>query len=39
MRFLKAARKVFSVEEVEDQDRVVWEREGVGLWAIRSKST
>jgi hypothetical protein len=37
MRFLKSARKVFSVEEVEDEDRKVWEREGVGLWSIRAK--
>jgi len=38
MRFLKSARKIFNVEEVEDEDRKVWEREGVGLWAIRSKT-
>ncbi|KAI1501498.1 putative methyltransferase-domain-containing protein [Biscogniauxia marginata] len=38
MQFLKKARKAFDVAEVEDEDRPVFGREGLFLYAITSKT-
>ncbi|KAI1495076.1 putative methyltransferase-domain-containing protein [Biscogniauxia mediterranea] len=37
MQFLKKARKAFNVAEIEDEDRPVFSREGLFLYAITSK--
>jgi len=39
MQFLKAAKKTFQVEEVVDEDRKVWEREGLFMFCLRSKES
>ena len=38
MQFLKKARKVFDVLEVEDQDRPVFSREGLFLYVFTGKT-
>ncbi|KAI0856261.1 putative methyltransferase-domain-containing protein [Xylaria cubensis] len=38
MQFLKQARRRFSVVEVEDDERPVWSRQGLFMFAITSKS-
>lgn len=38
MGFMKIARKRFVVEEVADDERGVWGREGVGFWVFTKKS-
>jgi hypothetical protein len=37
MQFLKAARKAFAVAEIEDEDRPVFGREGLFLYALTQK--
>ncbi len=37
MQFLKAARKVFQVAEVGDEDRPIFSREGLFLYSFRRK--
>jgi len=37
MQFLKSARKAFLVEEVIDEDKKCWEREGLFMFCLRSK--
>ncbi len=37
MQFMKNARKRFLVEEIEDQDRPVFSREGLFLYTFRRK--
>ena len=37
MRFVKMMKKAFLVEEVEDSERAVYEREGLFLYALRKK--
>jgi len=39
MQFLKAAKKAFVVEEVVDEDRKVWEREGLFMFCFRRKDS
>ncbi|KAH8670872.1 putative methyltransferase-domain-containing protein [Xylariales sp. PMI_506] len=39
MQFLKKARKAFNVAEIFDEDRPVFSREGLFLYAITSKAT
>lgn len=38
MQFLKAARKAFTVAQVEDEDRPVYSRDGLFLYALSQKS-
>jgi hypothetical protein len=37
MQFLKAARKAFTVTEIEDEDRPVFSREGLFLYTFTRK--
>ncbi|KAK0615847.1 putative methyltransferase-domain-containing protein [Bombardia bombarda] len=37
MRFLKAAKKTFQATEIEDEDRPVFSREGLFLYALKRK--
>jgi hypothetical protein len=37
MQFMKSARKRFLVEEVMDEDRRIWEKEGLFLYVFRRK--
>jgi hypothetical protein len=37
MQFLKAARKAFTVTEVEDEDRPVYSRDGLFLYTLSQK--
>ena len=37
MQFMKKAKKMFIVEEVEDEERPVWERERLFLYVLRSR--
>ena len=38
MQFMKNARKKFLVEEIEDQDRDAFSREGLFLYTFKRKS-
>lgn len=38
MQFLKQTRKRFSVAEIDDDERPVWSRQGLFMFAITSKS-
>jgi len=38
MQFMKSARKMFVVEEVKDEDRETFSREGLFLYTFRRKS-
>lgn len=38
MHFLKTAKKRFLVDEVDDDDKVVWSRQGLYLLTFRSKN-
>jgi hypothetical protein len=37
MQFMKSAKKLFLVEEIEDLDKKVWEREALFLYSFRRK--
>jgi hypothetical protein len=37
MQFIKKARKMFMVNEVEDEERSVWERDRLFLYVLRCK--
>jgi len=37
MQFMKNARKKFVVEEIEDQDRDIFSREGLFLYTFKRK--
>lgn len=37
MQFLKAARKTFNITELEDEDKPVYSRQGLFLWALTRK--
>ncbi|OBT42801.1 hypothetical protein VE00_08152 [Pseudogymnoascus sp. WSF 3629] len=37
-QFMKAARKLFLIEEVEDKDKEVWSREQLFMYTFRSKT-
>lgn len=39
MQFVKKARKVFVLEELADEDRPVFERQGLFLFALRKRHT
>ena len=38
LQFIKSAKKMFRVEEVEDLDKPVWSREGLFLYTFRWKA-
>jgi protein N-lysine methyltransferase METTL21A len=38
MQFMKKAKKIFLVEEVEDEDRPIWERDRLFLYTFKSTS-
>lgn len=35
---MKAARKLFLIEEIEDKDKEVWSREQLFMYTFRSKA-
>lgn len=37
-QFMKAARKLFLIEEIEDKDKEVWSREQLFMYTFRSKT-
>lgn len=37
MNFLKNAKKIFLVEEVADEDKPVWERQGLFLFTFKKR--
>jgi protein N-lysine methyltransferase METTL21A len=39
MQFMKKARKLFVVQEVEDEEKSVWERDRLFLYVFRCRST
>lgn len=39
MQFMKKARKMFVVQEVEDEEKSVWERERLFLYVFRIRAT
>lgn len=39
MQFMKRAKKIFVVEEVEDEDRPIWERDRLFLYTFKSQSS
>lgn len=38
MQFIKNAKKLFLIEEIEDQDKPVWSREQLFMYTFRSKA-
>ena len=38
MQFMKKAKKIFVVAEIEDEDRPIWERERLFLYTFKSTS-
>jgi len=39
MQFMKKAKKMFTVQEVEDEEKPVWERDRLFLYVFRSKNS
>jgi len=39
MQFMKKAKKMFIVQEVEDEEKQVWERDRLFLYVFRSKNS
>lgn len=37
LQFMKSAKKLFLIEELEDEDKPVWSREGLFMYTFRSK--
>jgi hypothetical protein len=37
MQFMKKAKKMFMVQEVDDEEKPVWERDRLFLYVFRSK--
>jgi hypothetical protein len=39
MQFMKKAKKIFMVQEIEDEEKPIWERERLFLYVFRSRNS
>jgi protein N-lysine methyltransferase METTL21A len=39
MQFMKKAKKMFMVQEIEDEEKPIWERERLFLYVFRSRNS